>query len=91
MGEASYKGKGIATQASKIILEYAFKALDLNKVFLFTETENVIAQRFFEHVGFKREGVIRQDLYSKEKFVDRIMYGMLKSDFENICERSILS
>lgn len=84
MGEASLKGRGIATEASKIILEYAFKDLNLNKVFLYTETENIAAQKFFEHIGFKREGVIRQDLYSRERFVDRIMYGMLKNDFENI-------
>lgn len=84
MGEASLKGRGIATEASKIILEYAFKDLNLNKVFLYTETENIAAQRLFEHIGFKREGVIRQDLYSRERFVDRIMYGMLKNDFKNI-------
>ena len=59
MGETSLKGKGVSTQASKLILEYGFKKLGLNRIYLFTETGNIPAQRLFEKVGFVKEGCIR--------------------------------
>ena len=36
MGETDLKGKGISTQASKLLLDYAFKKIGLNKVYLYT-------------------------------------------------------
>lgn len=82
MGETSYKGKGVAKEASKLILEYGFKKLGLNRVYLFTEADNLIAQKLFETVGFVREGRIRQDILSHGKYVDRIAYGILREDWE---------
>ena len=81
MGEVDYKGKGVAKEASRLILEYGFEKLDLNRIYLFTEVENVAAQKLFERVGFVREGVIRQDILSHGKYADRIAYGFLREDW----------
>lgn len=81
MGETEYKGKGIAKQASILILEYGFKILGLNKIYLFTEIKNLLAQKLFEKVGFSKEGVLRQDIISHGSFVDRIAYGFLREDW----------
>ena len=81
MGETSLKGKGISTQATKLILDYGFKTLGLNRIYLYTETENISAQRLFEKVGFVREGCIRADIVSHGKFVDRYIYGIVRSDY----------
>ena len=81
MGEVDYKGKGVAKEASRLILEYGFEKLDLNRIYLFTEVENVAAQKLFERVGFVREGVIRQDIVSHGKYADRIAYGFLREDW----------
>lgn len=83
MGETSLKGKGVSPKASKLILEYAFNELGLNKIYLFTETENIAAQRLFEKVGFVKEGCIREDILSRGKFVDRYAYGICKKDYLN--------
>ena len=72
MGEISLKG---------LLLEYAFNVLKLNRVYLFTEKENLIAQKLFEKVGFIREGLIREDIISRGKYVDRYIYGICKKDF----------
>lgn len=80
MGETSFKGKGIATKASKLLLEYAFKEIGLNKVYLMTETGNLVAQKLFEKIGFLKEGCLLDDLYSRGKFVDRYVYGICKKN-----------
>ena len=81
MGEVKYKGKGIAKEASRLLLHYAFDSLGLNRVYLFTEVRNIAAQKLFERVGFKQEGVIRQDILSHGKFVDRFAYGLLREEW----------
>ena len=81
MGETAYKGRGVAKKASRLILEYGFKTLGMNRIYLYTETENVAAQKLFERVGFIKEGVIRQDIFSHGKYVDRIAYGFLRGDW----------
>lgn len=81
MGETSLKRKGVSAQASELILKYAFFNLEINRVYLYTETENIPAQRLFEKLGFVKEGCIRQDLFSNGRFVDRFIYGICKSDY----------
>ena len=82
MGETSYKGKGVAKEASRLILQYGFESLGLNRIYLFTEIENIAAQKLFEKVGFTREGIIRQDIFSHGRYVDRVAYGYLKEDWD---------
>jgi diamine N-acetyltransferase len=92
MGEAAYKGKGIAKEASWLLLKYGFEELGLNRIYLYTEVGNTAARRLFERVGFIKEGVLRQDVRSSgavqgqeahqaEMYADRIIYGMLRMDY----------
>lgn len=81
LGEHGYKGKGVAKRASMLLLDYAFSKLDLNRVYLYTETENVSAIRLYERIGFVREGVVKKDIFSKGRFVDRYVYGITKDEF----------
>lgn len=77
MGDTTYKRKGIATTASMLLVRFAFDELKLHKVYLTTDGDNLIAHRLFEKCGFVREGVLRDDLIHRGKFIDRIRYGIL--------------
>ena len=82
MGEMSYKGKGIAKEASLLMLDYAFKKLGLNRVYLFTEEGNTLAQKLFERIGFTQEGLLKEDVLSHDKLANRYIYSLLKKDWE---------
>lgn len=82
MGEKAFKGKGVAKDASRLILEHGFEKLGLNRIYLFTEVENLEAQMLFESAGFKKEGTLRQDIFSHGKYADRFIYGFLREDWE---------
>ncbi len=84
LGERGFLGKGIAARATEILLEYAFCQLRLNRVYLYVETDNLSAVKSYERIGFKREGLIKNDLFSKGRFIDRYVYGITKSDFYGI-------
>lgn len=84
MGEATLKGKGIATEASKLILSYGFETLNLNRIYLYTEVENIAAQGLFEKIGFLKEGCIKEDIFSRGRYVDRFIYGVCKRGYESV-------
>lgn len=81
MGEVAYKGKGVAKEACRLILQYGFETLKLNRIYLYTESGNVVAQKLFEKVGFVKEGLIRSDIYSHGKYADRYVYGVLREEW----------
>lgn len=80
IGETSYKGKGIATKATKAILDYAFTVLKLHKVYLTVDAENVAAKRLYEKIGFRQEGLLIDDLYNayEERFINRERLALLR-------------
>ncbi len=53
IGNKKYWGKGIGTEATKLILDYAFQKLGLNEVELGVISENIRARKTFEKAGFK--------------------------------------
>lgn len=53
IGEKSYWGKGIATEATKLIVKYAFEQLSLEEIELGVILDNKAAIRVYEKVGFK--------------------------------------
>lgn len=81
LGEKEYKGKGIAYKASIELLKYAFENLDLNKIYLYTEVDNIIAQGLFNKIGFVKEGILKEDLIINEKKKDRYIYATFKNDW----------
>ena len=62
IGEESALGKGIGTAAARMILDYAFHNLGLNKVFLRVLADNARALSSYERAGFVREGCFVQDV-----------------------------
>lgn len=83
MGNTNFKRKGIATISSKLILEYAFTELMLNKVYLNVDSENIIACKLYEKIGFVCEGEFIEDMFHRGKFINRKRYAMLSSQFFN--------
>lgn len=83
LGDRVYSGKGIAKEATKLILEYAFYKLHLNKIYLYTETGNYRAQNLFESVGFRKIGFLMDDTLNRDgQFVDRFIYEILHNRYE---------
>ena len=81
MGCVEYKGRGIATIATRLILKYAFESLNLNKIYLNVDEENKIACHWYEKIGFFKEGVFKEDIFHKGKLINRVRYAIFKKEF----------
>jgi RimJ/RimL family protein N-acetyltransferase len=52
IGEKKYWGKGIATQATKLLLEYGVKKAKLSEIYLYVQKNNIAAIRLYIKCGF---------------------------------------
>lgn len=74
--------RGLATDAWMTLMKYAFDELRLNRIDGSALAYNKASLRVCEKVGFKVEGTKRQAVYKDGKFVDLIIMGCLKSDYQ---------
>ena len=82
IGDKRFWGKGYATEATNLVLEYAFNKLNLNKVNLGFVAEHKAAAAVYKKLGFKIEGRTRQQFHSNGRYLDVIQMGLLKEEFK---------
>ena len=77
---ASY-GHGIGTLATRQLLRRAFEELDMNRIYLRVLANNCDAINFYRSLGFKQEGVCREDTVQEGGFVDSVWFSMLRQEY----------
>jgi ribosomal-protein-serine acetyltransferase len=75
---ADAQGRGIITQACQAMIGYCFDTLQLNRIEIKCATENVKSQAIPERLGFVQEGILRQAEFLHGRFVDLVLYAMVK-------------
>jgi RimJ/RimL family protein N-acetyltransferase len=74
---------GIGTEATRLALDFAFNRLNMNKVHLRTSDRFKEANKLYLKLGFKKEGVLREHYYTNGKYEDKILYSILKREYES--------
>ncbi len=74
---ASMQSKGLMTRACRAMVDYAFHELELNRVEIQVATDNIRSRGIPERLGFTQEGILRDDAWLRDHFVDHVVYGML--------------
>jgi len=76
-----HQGKGFATTASKLAMDYAFKTLNLNKLYLVVDSENTRATNVYSKLGFKSEGVLIQEFFVDGEYRDAYRMAVFQNEF----------
>lgn len=79
--EDQYFGKGYGTEALSLILSHGFNTLNLYRIGLNVYDYNARGQKSYEKLGFKKEGVIRGEIFYDGKYHDNILMGVLAEEF----------
>lgn len=82
IGEKDCWGKGYATEAIRLVVDYAFHALNLHKLTAGCYALNQGSVKAFERIGFVVEGVRRQRFYYGGAYIDEILLGLVNTDAE---------
>ncbi|UQX88296.1 GNAT family N-acetyltransferase [Jatrophihabitans telluris] len=82
IGDKDYWGKGYGREAMRLIVEYGFRMQNLRKIWLETHATNERALRCYQAVGFVEEGLQRSHVYSGGEYVDLVLMGLLRTDWD---------
>lgn len=90
IGEKSCWGKGYATEAIGLILEFAFETLKLHRVEAGAYEQNIGSQKALLKNGFIQEGVFRKRKFLKthDMYCDSYKYSVLKEEWEG-CKQDV--
>jgi RimJ/RimL family protein N-acetyltransferase len=75
-------GRGLATAALKSITGYAFRVLNLHRVFAMVFDGNVASARVLEKAGYLKEGVLRRAAQKEDRILDCLLYAITRQDFD---------
>lgn len=75
-------GRGRATEAGNLILEFGFRALGLHRIWARCDTENVASIRVLEKLGMREEGCLRHDCQIRGEWRNTFMYGILNEEWK---------
>jgi RimJ/RimL family protein N-acetyltransferase len=81
IGDKKEWGKGYGSAALKLLIEYGFDNLNLNRIWLRVHADNPRAKGIYERLGFKLEGCLRQDMFREGKYIDTLMMGILRDEW----------
>jgi RimJ/RimL family protein N-acetyltransferase len=90
IGERDCWGKGYGTEATRLILDYAFTVLGLHNVMLRVFSYNERAIRSYLKVGFREMGRRRQAQRIGDCVYDVVFMDCLATDFEGSVLRRLL-
>jgi RimJ/RimL family protein N-acetyltransferase len=74
------RGKGIGTQAQRLLARYLFAHTTVHRIWAGTEVDNIAEQRALEKAGFTREGIARATGWRDGAWRDGVIYSLLRTD-----------
>ncbi|MEV0899818.1 GNAT family protein [Actinoplanes sp. NPDC049802] len=76
-----YQKRGFATEAVSAVLDRLFGRQGLHKVTGECDARNVRSAALMERLGFRREGLLRQQTFLKGEWTDDLLYGLLATEW----------
>ena len=79
--EKQQQGKGLATETLIAIINYLFNHLEKHRIIASIDPENSNSIKLFERIGFRKEAHFKESLFINGKWVDDLVYALLKSEW----------
>jgi [ribosomal protein S5]-alanine N-acetyltransferase len=72
--------QGVATEAVSAMIRLCFEDLGLHRLQAFIHPDNAPSLKLIEKLGFRREGLLRENLRVGEEWRDDLLYALLSTD-----------
>jgi [ribosomal protein S5]-alanine N-acetyltransferase len=73
-----YHGKGIATESTKLLVDFGFNQMKMHSLEAIIDPANVASARVLEKNGFVKEAHLKENGFYNGKFLDTIIYSLIK-------------
>ena len=81
IGDPEARAQGIGYEACGLALRHGFEDMNLRRVWAHCFATNEPVLRGADKLGFRREGVLRQDAYVGGEYLDVVVIGILRDEF----------
>ena len=76
-------GRGLASEAASLAIDWALRTLDLHRVEADIDPRNDASRRVLERLGFRSEGVLRERFFVGDSATDSELFGVLASEWRD--------
>jgi ribosomal-protein-alanine N-acetyltransferase len=77
------KRKGYMSECIKVVLEYGFNSMKLNRIEACIAPANIASQSLIKKYGFTQEGYLRQNFIRDGEIQDSLIFSLLKHEYKN--------
>jgi RimJ/RimL family protein N-acetyltransferase len=81
IGDKSCWNMGYGTEVMCLLLRHSFETLNLNRIFLKVDLENLGGIRVYEKAGFIQEARMRESDFREGKYCDILIMSVLRSEW----------
>jgi [ribosomal protein S5]-alanine N-acetyltransferase len=78
--DPAYGRQGVATEAVSAMIRFCFQDLGLHRLQAFIHPDNAPSLKLIEKLGFRREGLLRENLRVSDEWRDDLLYARLSTD-----------
>lgn len=80
--EPKYWGLGIMTEALNAVVHFCFKTMRLNRIQAIIPVGNHHSMNLVRRLGFKKEGILRQNSFFKGTYQDDLCFSLLREEWK---------
>lgn len=74
-------GRGYGAEAVEALVNFGVSETGVHRIFATTDLDNVASIRLLQRLRFRREGVMRQDVFIRGAWRDSLIYAMLDTEW----------
>jgi RimJ/RimL family protein N-acetyltransferase len=74
-------GQGIMTEALRAVIQFGFEHMELNRIEADADVRNAASARVLSKLGFRREGIQREQFFDGGAFHDLVLFSLLHREY----------
>lgn len=78
----SHSNQGYVTEAAKAFIDYAFRKMKLHRIEINCAVQNAPSRRVIKKLGAKSEGISRDIVFSRNRYLDSYRHSILKKEWK---------
>ncbi len=88
IGNKDFWSKGCGFESGKLLLDYGFNQLNLNRISSSAIAFNERSIKLHKKLGFSEEGIRRKSIFKNGQFWDKINFGLLRKEWMSMGKKS---
>ena len=81
IGEEKFRGQGRGERFMSLALNHIFDHRTIHRLWLNVASDNIVAKKLYVRLGFQDEGVERDSVFNKGKYISQLRMSLLSSDY----------